>query len=361
MRIEISLAIAMVLNIAAASVGPASAQDYDLDAAYGDYEISAAGQSHSVELTAGGTIDPSKLGAECEGWIADAPDAQLHLLSTGAPLSFRVVGDFDSTLVVSESSGDWLCDDDSGGDSQAAITIENPDAGYYDVWVGVYDGSETYHTATLTISQGANAPAMAVASARAAPSAPVVQDREQNIAQCDSNNNPEIAIGSCTALIESGQETDEVLAVAFFVRGISYDNKQDYDRAIQDYSEVIRLDPNDARAFYARGNAYRDKQDYDRAIQDYNEAIRLDPNHSYVFTNRGNVYFYKQDYDRAIQDYNEAIRLDPNYANAFYNRGNAYYRKQDYDRAIQDFDEAIRLDPSNSAAAESRALAVSLQ
>jgi tetratricopeptide (TPR) repeat protein len=98
---------------------------------------------------------------------------------------------------------------------------------------------------------------------------------------------PEIAIGSCTALIESGQETDEVLAVAFFVRGISYDNKQDYDRA----------------------------------IQDYNEAIRLDPNHSYVFTNRGNVYFYKQDYDRAIQDYNEAIRLDPNYANAFHNRG----------------------------------------
>ena len=56
-----------------------------------------------------------------------------------------------------------------------------------------------------------------------------------------------------------------------------YGDKGDYDRAIADYDEAIRLDPRYAVAYYNRGVAYCDKGDYDRAIADYNEAIRLDP------------------------------------------------------------------------------------
>ena len=64
--------------------------------------------------------------------------------------------------------------------------------------------------------------------------------------------------------------------------------------------------------------------DYDRAIKDSDEAIRLEPNSSGAFYNRGLAWGQKTDYDRAIKDFSEAIRIDPNNADAFHNRGLAW-------------------------------------
>src|SRR5262245_58247121 len=133
----------------------------------------------------------------------------------------------------------------------------------------------------------------------------------------------------------------------------SVDNR-DYERAIADYSEAIRLVPANAPAFLGRGNAYASKGDRDRAIADYSEAIRLDSKYAFAFNNRGVAYKNKGDYDRAISDYSEAIRLDPKLAFAFSNRGYAYLNKGDRDRAITDLDEAIRLDPKHTEAFNNR-------
>jgi len=54
----------------------------------------------------------------------------------------------------------------------------------------------------------------------------------------------------------------------------------EYDKAIADYDEVIRLDPKDVFAYIYRGCAYERKGDYDKAIADYDEAIRLDPKYA---------------------------------------------------------------------------------
>ena len=81
------------------------------------------------------------------------------------------------------------------------------------------------------------------------------QSQAQNRERCQDSN-PDIAIGGCTALIELNQETGRNLARAFYNRGVVYAIKQDYDRAIQDYDQAIRLNPNYAFAFTNRGNAY---------------------------------------------------------------------------------------------------------
>jgi lipoprotein NlpI len=146
-------------------------------------------------------------------------------------------------------------------------------------------------------------------------------------------------------------------AVAFYNRGNAYEAKAQYDRAIEDFDQAIRLDPRYAPAFYNRGNAYQANAEYDRAIEDYDQAIRLNPKYTFAFYNRGNAYAAKAQYDHAIEDYDQAIRLDPKYAFAFITRGNAYKAKAQYDRAIEDFDQAIGLDPKLALAFVSRGIA----
>jgi tetratricopeptide (TPR) repeat protein len=133
-------------------------------------------------------------------------------------------------------------------------------------------------------------------------------------------------------------------------------DQADYDGAILELSEAIRLDPNLAEAYAYRARAYVG-DDNDLALADANRAIELNPRLALGYFARGNVYNNRNDYDRAIADYTEAIRLDPRNANAYSNRGVAYYNKKDYDRAIADYEAALRLDPNNSAARNNLAIA----
>jgi lipoprotein NlpI len=218
------------------------------------------------------------------------------------------------------------------------------------------------------------------------------QSRDENWELCTNlHNDPDLRIGACTAIIQSGREaTDDLAAafnnrcaghndnrdyglaiddcdqaiklqprnaVAFNNRGLAYYGNGQYDRAIQDYDQAVSINSDYAAAFNNRGNAYRDKGQYDRAIQDYDQATSLDPQYAHAFNNRGLAYYAKGQYDRAIQNYDQAISLDPKYAHAFNNRGGAYSDKGQYDRAIEDYDQAISLDPKYAHAFNNRGYA----
>jgi tetratricopeptide (TPR) repeat protein len=137
----------------------------------------------------------------------------------------------------------------------------------------------------------------------------------------------------------------------FLWRGNWYYNERgDLDRAIADYTQAIRLNPNYSVAYANRANVYADRKDYNRAMSDWTQALRIDPNDVEVYLNRGYTYLDMKEYDKAITDFNEVIRLNSNIANgrAYYFRGMAYYNKKDYDRAITDFEAALRINPNNS-------------
>ncbi len=65
--------------------------------------------------------------------------------------------------------------------------------------------------------------------------------------------------------------------------------------------------------FDNRGLSYAENSDYDRAIADYNEAIRLKPQANFL-TDRGDSYNLKGDLDRAIADYDRAVALNPDFS-----------------------------------------------
>ena len=88
----------------------------------------------------------------------------------------------------------------------------------------------------------------------------------------------------------------------------------EYDTAIADYTEAIRINPEFAATYNNRANAHAKIGENDEAIADLTEMIRLKPELAKAYNNRGNIYQRMGKYDKAIADYTEAIRIDPEYA-----------------------------------------------
>ena len=167
---------------------------------------------------------------------------------------------------------------------------------------------------------------------------------QRDIRDCEASD-PDRSIAGCTRALASGGMRSP--AAAFYNRGIAWADKGEFDRAITDYNEAIRIDPKYASAYHNRANAWKEMGEYDRGIADLDEAIRLSPD-AVHYNSRGFIRIKKGEYDRAIADFTDAIRLNPRFAIPYANRGEAWRLKGDLDRALVDQDRAIALDPKGT-------------
>ena len=69
--------------------------------------------------------------------------------------------------------------------------------------------------------------------------------------------------------------------------------KDEHDKAIWDFGEAIRLEPNIAGFWQNRGNAMKDKGDIEEAISDFDEALRLDPDNQDIIGDRNDALSLK--------------------------------------------------------------------
>ncbi len=165
----------------------------------------------------------------------------------------------------------------------------------------------------------------------------------------------EQVIQGCTAVLQASQTSPDRRAQAHLNRGRIYFERGDFDRALAEADQAIRLKPDYAGAYAARCALHRARRAYDRAIADCDQAIRLNPQEGLALANRGAIHLELVEYDRTIADLDHAICLDPRDAKAFADRGVAWHKGQ-HDRAIADLDQAIRLDPTSGPAYNSRCL-----
>ena len=141
----------------------------------------------------------------------------------------------------------------------------------------------------------------------------------------------------------------------FWPKAFSHAAKKQYEKkddaaAIEFLSECLRLKPDFADCYFYRGQAYDRQSNYEKAVADYAEAIKLQPQNIDYYRRRGMTNYYSlEKYDAAIADFTEMIRLEPKFSSWYMQRGYAFEKKKDYHRALDDFTRAINLESSTGS------------
>jgi tetratricopeptide (TPR) repeat protein len=146
-----------------------------------------------------------------------------------------------------------------------------------------------------------------------------------------------------------------------FREGVEAYQRRDFDAAIRHFTLAIESGdlphPDIFFAFSNRGNAHAGRRDYDCALQDYDEALRMNPKFAAALRNRGITHAQKGDHDRAIRDFTEATRLDPDDPHALIYRALVHCARGEFVDSLRDFDAALRVCPSCPVAVAGRASA----
>ena len=154
---------------------------------------------------------------------------------------------------------------------------------------------------------------------------------------------------------------DTAKAISTFQKAIDLDDKN-YDSymqlgvlyeakhnklALQYYNGALKLNPRSEEALYGRGLYYQDHDDLDKAIQDYTSIVQMNPKNAHAHFNLGYIHYNNlKVYDQAIKHYNDAIAANPDYVEAYYNRGLCYEAVGNIAAAKEDYDKAISYRPN---------------
>jgi TonB family protein len=163
-------------------------------------------------------------------------------------------------------------------------------------------------------------------------------------------------IDACSTFAPNAPEF--LTPLVYVKRGIGYNLKSDFDRAIIDFENARRLSPQFAViqkhlvvAYNSRGQIHFQKKEYKDALADVSRAIDIDPRNPTPYVNRCVIQLYGwKEYDKAIDDCNAAIRLTDKSSMAYNHRGYANEMKKNLSAALADYTKALEIDPKNDLA-----------
>jgi tetratricopeptide (TPR) repeat protein len=151
---------------------------------------------------------------------------------------------------------------------------------------------------------------------------------------------------------EAKKNTNEANRLAR--EGAEAAKNQDWDKAVELLRKATSMDhkySDELSAVYQRrGYAAASNQQFQDAINDYSEAAKLTPQDVRVYEQRAAVEMKIEDYDKALADYSEVIKLKPNEARYYNYRAYIYELRNDLKNSMADTEKVLKMDPNNKDA-----------
>lgn len=144
--------------------------------------------------------------------------------------------------------------------------------------------------------------------------------------------------------------------VAFNNRGVEFNKKGAYTKAIDDFNKALELNPGHKEAYNNLGVALANIGKNKEAISAYDNALKIQPTYVNALYNRGNSYAKLSKAETALKDYDQVLKLDPKYLSVYNNRGLVLKSLGRLNDALNDFDKAILFDADNADAYSNRSM-----
>jgi len=141
---------------------------------------------------------------------------------------------------------------------------------------------------------------------------------------------------------------DPAYAPAYVSRAEAWARKHYRDRELADITAAVKLEPRNTAYRVARAQSHSAQGRHEEALTDFNAALGMEPENPELWVARGNEWRRDLKLDEAIADYTRAIQLNPNFTLAYICRGQTWRQRREFGRAIQEFAEATRKDPSSA-------------
>ena len=113
--------------------------------------------------------------------------------------------------------------------------------------------------------------------------------------------------------------------------------KKNYDVAIHNYQDALKINPSDDVTLLKIGNIYKLKNDNKNALNFYKKSIIVNPNYADGWFNLGLVYANEKNNNKAKECFHRVTTLNPNYSYAYYALGLAYEQDNNKKEALNNY------------------------
>ena len=163
------------------------------------------------------------------------------------------------------------------------------------------------------------------------------------------------AMALCASQLSEAQATKDTKEANKLARdGADASKNQEWDKAVDLLRKATALDhkyaSNLAAVYQQRAYSAATNQQFQDAINDYGEAIKITPEDARIYEQRAAVEMKLNDTDKALADYSEAIKLKPNEVRYYGYRSYIYEVKGDIKNSMADTEKVLKLDPKNQEA-----------
>lgn len=129
---------------------------------------------------------------------------------------------------------------------------------------------------------------------------------------------------------------------AHFFKGSAHLLLNENDEAIEDLSAALEQGFTPVKVYELRWEAHFEKQNYDAALSDVQQGLRIEPNNNYLTLALGDVHRLKESFEEAITAYNKALTTNPNLPDVHYFIALSYGRLGNYTQQGLSAIEAVK-------------------
>ena len=120
-----------------------------------------------------------------------------------------------------------------------------------------------------------------------------------------------------------------------------YLEKEDSEKAIELYIELLKTEPNNFEYLFNLASAYKLSKNTEKTIECYKKAIEVNPNNPDVYFNLGHIYDSAGYPKESVKYYNKALELTPDDMETRYFTGLAYFKNRDYKNGLKYFESRL--------------------